>query len=124
MVSYEVTVHDGRDPIIFDLSTPESVKKAKTEGFDLKKGEEYKTSLKLTVEADRISELDQTQVVFREGIRHSRGTKMLVRFIESGLCLQRGLRGGQRSFGSSDTPNVITTPHKCEIPMVQIFVWC
>ncbi|KAJ6108307.1 rho-gdp dissociation inhibitor [Penicillium sp. IBT 18751x] len=78
-ISYEVTFHDGRDPIVFDLSTPEGKKRAKTEGFDLRKGEEYKTSLKFTVEGDRISELYQTQEVFREGIRHSRGTKMLTR---------------------------------------------
>ncbi|KAJ5133652.1 hypothetical protein N7448_001325 [Penicillium atrosanguineum] len=97
LISYEVTFHDGRDPIIFDLSTPEGVKKAKTEGFNLREGEEYKTSLKFTVEGDQISELYRTQEVFREGIRHSRGTKMLE---------------GKGSFGPSDTPNVINTPHQ------------
>jgi hypothetical protein len=29
LISYEVTFHDGREPIIFDLSTREGIKKAK-----------------------------------------------------------------------------------------------
>ncbi|KAJ5665984.1 E set domain-containing protein [Penicillium maclennaniae] len=102
LVSYEVTFHDGRDPIIFDLSTPEGIKKTKTEGFDLREGEEYKTSLKFTVEGDRISELYQTQEVFREGIRHSRGTEMLGWEEAPGGRLSHGSYTARTSFSDDE----------------------
>jgi hypothetical protein len=63
--------------------------KAKTEGFDLREGEEYKIRLKITVEGNKISGLYQTQEVFREGLRHSWDTKMLVSMLPKVVSFRR-----------------------------------
>lgn len=89
LISYEVTFHDGRKPVIFDISTPEGIKKAKTEGFDLKESEEYKTRLEFTVEGDKISGLYQTQEVFREGRRHSWDANMLISLLPKVVSFRR-----------------------------------
>ena len=85
---------DGRDPIVYALDTPESVKKLKEKPFSLKEGCKYKIEVSFRVQHEIVSGLCFTTSVYKGPLKVSTDKEML------------------GSYGPKEESYVCTTPRR------------